>query len=317
MRLLALNSADRPWRHAALLGLTLVSTYWTYFHGAFGSVGAPVSDGIAFTLALVAILGSHEMGHYLLARYHRVDATLPFFIPAPLMGPGTLGAVIRIRERIPNRNALVDIGAAGPLAGLAVAIPVLFAGYLRANVVDTPLLPSSYPESWSLIGVIKLGWSYFHSSGADAVPAHVFTVFGDNLLTLAIQRLCVGPLTETQTVLAGPLIMAGWFGLLVTMLNLIPIGQLDGGHLTYALFGEKARYIGMAMSVGLVYLTLFHSVSWLLWLVITAFVIRYRHPAVVVEEVPLSRSRRVICYLCFAFFVLCVMPLPIRMVTVP
>lgn len=319
MRLLSLRQGDRPWFHLLLLGLTLFSTWFTFRHQElWGGMGAPFSDGIIFSLALVAILGSHEMGHYLLARWHQVDTTLPYFIPVPMVGVGTLGAVIRIRSRIPTRNALVDIGAAGPLAGLAVALPVLVVGYLNSRVVTTPVLPSAYPEEWSLIGIGQALWSAVQGAGGgETQVTAAYTIFGDNLLTLAVQRIIVGPLAENQTVIAHPLVIAGWFGCLVTMLNLIPIGQLDGGHLTYAWFGDKARHIGKVMSAGLLYLALFHSVSWVLWFFITMLVIRYRHPPVVVEDSELSPLRRFICVLCLVAFVLCLMPTPIRMVTLP
>ncbi len=196
-----------------------------------------------FSAPLLFILGSHEMGHYFLARIHQVDSSLPYFIPLPYLGVGTLGAVIRIRGRIPHRNALVDIGAAGPIAGLLVAIPLLVLGILHSTVVDAPIPSSSFLGESSLVRLLQHLWQWVVERGSGAA-AHSgpggSLIFGDNLLTLLLQRLVKGPLPEGKDLAVHPMFIAGWFGLLVTMLNLIPIGQLDGGHLSYAVFGKRA-----------------------------------------------------------------------------
>ena len=136
-------------------------------------------------------------------------------------------------------------------------------------------------------------------------------IFGDNLLTLAMQRLILGPIPPGKEVLAHPLFLAAWVGLMVTMLNLWPIGQLDGGHVAYALFGKRAVWVGKAAALGLVALTLFWSVTWLLWLLIAAKVVGYGHPPVEYEGVPLSPGRKVACVVCFVAFVLCLIPVPV------
>ncbi|HEX4802974.1 MAG TPA: site-2 protease family protein, partial [Myxococcaceae bacterium] len=147
------RSADKPLLNLALFVLTVGTTFSTFFVIWSGGSGvAAINASLIFSLSLVLILGSHEMGHYVLARIHRVDTSLPYFIPLPLLGVGTLGAVIRIRGRIPERNALVDIGAAGPLAGLAVAIPLIVVGLTRSKIVDLPVEPDGFlgPSSlWS------------------------------------------------------------------------------------------------------------------------------------------------------------------------
>jgi membrane-associated protease RseP (regulator of RpoE activity) len=176
-----------------LFGLTVVSVF--------------VTHGWQFAVPLLAILLAHEFGHYFAARYHRVPASLPYFIPVPFIGLfGTLGAVIAMPARIRSRNALLDIGASGPIAGLVVAIPVLV-------------------------------WGIAHSS----VQAHggSYTQEGQSLLYVALKWLVHGTIPAGHDVYLHPAAFAGWGGLLLTMINLLPFGQLDGGHIAYALFGEK------------------------------------------------------------------------------
>lgn len=302
---------DKPLVNVALLGATL---------GTTGLVGYWLSAGvmpqaIIYAFAAVAILGSHEMGHYLLARWHGVDTTLPYFIPVPL-GFGTLGAVIRIRGRIPNRNALVDIGAAGPLTGLVVAIPILIWGLMHSTIGDAP---TGHPVATSLFSVVRELISYvshlvtgspYAAPDLDAAR----TIYGDSLLMKLLTWVVHGSLPPGKEVYVHPAVIAGWFGLLVTTLNLCPIGQLDGGHLAYALFGRRARWIGRAASLGLLILTVYFSISWLVWFLVTAFVIGYRHPEVLDPDEPLTRGRKVICWVSFVALVLCVIPVPIQAV---
>ncbi len=181
------------------------------------SVG--VTGGATFATALLAILLTHEFGHYFAARWHGVPASLPYFIPLPLLSPfGTMGAVISMPERIRSRNALLDIGASGPLAGLAVALPVLVFGLL-----ESPIRPIS-------------------GEGLQE---------GQSLLYLLIKRVVLGPIPAGHDVFLTPLAFAGWSGLFVTALNLIPIGQLDGGHVLYALLGPRANRVARALHWGL------------------------------------------------------------------
>jgi membrane-associated protease RseP (regulator of RpoE activity) len=314
---------DRPLLNFGLVGLTLVTTclsfYWMFpdaqDHGDF-------PGAVSFALALVLILGSHEMGHYLLARVHDVDTSLPYFIPLPFVGFGTLGAVIRIRGRIPTLNALADIGAAGPIAGLVVAIPLLAIGISQSTLVPAAPQHELFLGSLSGIAVLRHLFEYAHawlvghpipwSTGTSAN-----TIFGDNLLTLAMQRLILGPLPPGKDLVATPLFLAAWVGLLITMLNLCPIGQLDGGHVAYAFFGKRAVWVGKAAALLLVALTLFGSVTWLLWLLIATKVVGYRHPPVEYEGVPLSPGRKIVSVVCFIAFVVCLIPVPMMLVTSP
>jgi membrane-associated protease RseP (regulator of RpoE activity) len=170
-----------------------------------------------FTAALLGILLAHEFGHFIAARLHKVDASLPYFLPMPVVSPfGTMGAVIRMRSVIPTRRALLDIGAAGPLAGLALAIPIYAIGVSRCE----------------LVGLDTLG-----SLGGDSMQ------FGDSLLMRVLDHWFAAPIPEGMDRLVSPLEHAGWAGMFVTMINLIPVGQLDGGHVAFALFGPRQNRI--------------------------------------------------------------------------
>jgi membrane-associated protease RseP (regulator of RpoE activity) len=170
-----------------------------------------------FTAALLGILLAHEFGHFIAARLHKVDASLPYFLPLPIVSPfGTMGAVIRMRSVIPTRRALLDIGAAGPLAGLALAIPIYAIGVSRCE----------------LVGLDTLG-----ALGGDSMQ------FGDSLLMRMLDHWFATPIPEGMDRLVSPLEHAGWAGMFVTMINLIPVGQLDGGHVAFALFGPRQNRI--------------------------------------------------------------------------
>jgi membrane-associated protease RseP (regulator of RpoE activity) len=257
-------------------------------------------------MSVMLILGSHEMGHYLMARHHKVDSSLPYFIPIPF-GFGTMGAVIRLRGQIPTRNALVDIGAAGPLAGLLIAIPLLIVGLSLSRVVDAPLAPSLFPGPWSLWVLVPKLFTWFHSAAVDG--GREYTLFGDNLLTWTLQRAVLGQLPAGKDVVPHPVFFAAWFGMVVTMLNLMPIGQLDAGHLTFAWFGPRAIAIGKAAAVVMVLLVVFSSATWLVWLLVTTRLVGFRHPSVVLPEEPLSPGRKAVCVVCFVFSVLTLMPM--------
>jgi len=247
-------------RHVALFAATAASMVVTYAYADNGGLRARASwvHGAQFAAALLLILLSHELGHYIAARLHRVDSTLPFFIPMPLVSPfGTMGAVIRMRGAIPSRRALLDIGAAGPLAGLAFAIPLYAWGIRHSAVV--PIDPS-------------LGGT-----------------FGESLLTRALDAAFAPHLPEGTVQVASPVLFAAWAGLFVSMLNLLPIGQLDGGHVAYALFGRRqdrmalvvhrsllvfffvslAGYVGRDLAAGLGFYRLGRHVNdamfWLIW----------------------------------------------------
>ena len=311
---------DRPLLHLGLLVATILTTFavfWLFHQDRTDPVGA-----LAFSLGTVTILGTHEMGHYVLARRHRVDTSLPYFIPLPLpVGFGTLGAVIRIRGRIPNRNALVDIGAAGPLAGLVAAIPILIWGLSLSHIGDAPPIPHRFPGELSLFGVLERLIRWLGERGTAGATGEVQRivglVYGDSLLMQGLQWLVLGPLPPGKEVFVHPLVIAGWFGLLVTMLNLCPIGQLDGGHLSFAWLGPRAPTVGRVAALGLVILTVFFSVGWLVWLVVTTKLIGFGHPEVVNPEEPLSPGRRLICLIALIALILCLVPIPLQEIAIP
>jgi membrane-associated protease RseP (regulator of RpoE activity) len=274
-------------RNLALFLLTVASVFLVgglrtvVLPGSGPVLAIDVADGLRLVVGLLGILVAHEMGHYLAARYYGVDATLPFFIPFPLPGfslVGTLGAFIRIRGPIPNRRALFDIGVAGPLAGFAVCLPVLWLGIREATVQVLP------PDAGGIF-------------------------FGEPLAFRWMARLVHGAIRDDQTLVMGQWGMAAWFGLFVTALNLMPIGQLDGGHLTYALLRERSRLvsrIGSWLCVALVYF----GPNWILWAVLVR-VLGRRHPPTLDDEAPVGRGRAWIGLLALGVFVLCFVPDPI------
>lgn len=288
---------------AVLFALTCAST--TYV-GAFTAEGLSLARGLQYSVPLLAILLSHELGHYIAARIHRVPASLPYFIPMPVPPLGTMGAVILMRERIASRNALLDIGAAGPLAGLIVALPVLAYG-----IAVSPIEPRS----------------------------DTYTQEGYSLLYLAVLRALKGPIPEGHDIMLGPTAFAGWVGLLVTMINLIPALQLDGGHVAYALLGERYHALSrslrralfpLAIAMGLVYGVpafsagkrgdalwgeLQPAMQWLVWWLVLSLMARGggpEHPPT--DPAPLSPRRRVLALLTLSLFVLLFMPAWMRTV---
>jgi len=225
---------------------------------------------------------SHEMGHYLACRRYGVDATLPFFIPAPpLFVAGTFGAFIKIRSPIPTRRALFDIGLAGPFAGFIVALPI------------------------AVIGILKMG---------PPIPAMSGIYFNDPLLFKILARLMGVRLDPNSP--TNPYYMASWIGLLVTSLNLMPVGQLDGGHGVFAVFGQRAhKIIGRLAFATVALLTLlgfwlYSSPSGFLYTILLAVMLRVRHPEPPVME-PLGTKRTVIAVLTLIVFALCFLPFPI------
>ncbi len=308
---------DRPLLNLALLGATLLTTSATYLFTLsrdFSDLTGPVLFGVS----VVAILGAHEMGHYVMARRHGVAASLPFFIPMPLLGFGTLGAVIDIRGSIPHRNALADIGAAGPLAGIVVALPVLVYGLAQSRLGTAPPLDDAFPTEQSLIQVVQTLVEYVRQRldgtwEPDTTWLHLYQ-FQDSLLMRGLKHVVLGEIPEGRYVVLHPMALAGWFGLLVTLLNVSPIGSLDGGHVSWALFGDAARWIGRAWAAVLLFLALFFSVGWTIWLLFAVKVVGFRHPGVDDPQVPLSPGRKVMGALCYVLLVLCFTPIPVRVV---
>jgi membrane-associated protease RseP (regulator of RpoE activity) len=263
---------------------------WYYLRGivalAWQALTHPalLSPGLKFSASLLAILTAHEFGHYFFCRYYGVDATLPFFIPQPPgLLPGTFGAFIKMKSPVPSRRALFDIGLAGPLAGFAVIIPIAFAGVLT---LQHPNIPAGE------VGVIT---------------------FNDPLLFRLIARASKIDLDNSAN---NPFYLAAWVGLLVTALNLMPVGQLDGGHGTFAVFGKIAHHwIGRVAFLTMVALCvlgwLWHgSPSGFLYVVLLAVMLRVRHPQPEQME-PLGMARVAVGIIVLIVFALCFLPFPI------
>lgn len=309
----------RPWLHVLLFVATLASTFAVFLFAWGGGVVGSFEDrawgSALFAGSVVLILLAHELGHYFMARAHGVDATLPYFIPVPL-GFGTLGAVIRLLGRVPSRNALVDIGAAGPLAGLAIAVPLMVVGIAQSTPMAVPVTPApTLAPATSLLNLAALfgQWARAEVFGTPTPALPQLEVFGDNLLTLGLARLVHGALPPGQELIAHPVFIAAWFGLLMTMLNLLPVGQLDGGHLTHAWFGTEAEELGRKVAGASLILALFCSVSWLVWFFLVTRVVGVQHPPVLDEETPLSRGRKVTVVVTWVMTVLTFMPVPISL----
>ena len=246
---------------------------------------ALLAPGLEFSAALLLILAAHESGHYLFCRYYGVDATLPFFIPQPPgLIPGTFGAFIRMKSPVPSRRALFDIGLAGPLAGFIVIVPIAFAGVLTLHPL--PLLPGD-------------------TAGIT---------FNDPLLFRMIARACRIDLSIPAGL--NPFYLAAWVGALVTALNLMPVGQLDGGHGTFSVFGARAHHwIGRIAFVSMAAISvlgwLWHgSPSGFVYVVLLAVMLRVRHPQPEQME-PLGTARLAIGIITLIVFVLCFLPFPV------
>lgn len=265
----AVTEAGNPMINLALFLATCVSTVW--------------AGGTGFAVALLAILVTHEFGHYFTARSYRAAVSLPYFIPAPPpLFFGTLGAIIRMKSPARDRNSLFDIAAAGPLAGLVVAVPVLLLGLSWSQVVPIP------PDFGGLI-------------------------FGDSLLMRFLVFLTFGPIPPGMDVLIHPVGLAGWFGLFVTALNLFPVGQLDGGRIAYALFGAHHRKVYQATFAALLVLGLItRSVNWFVWAALLFFLIGFHHTPPLDDLTPLSPGRRILGGLCLLLLVLLIPPVPVQ-----
>ncbi len=283
---------ERPgsgvWLPATLFGVTVFTTLWAgayhtnteVFIGAWEFLSRDpgvLLKGIPFALTLLGILVTHELGHYVLSRIHRVPASFPLFIPGPPHFIGTFGAIIRMRGPILSRKALFDIGVAGPLAGFVVAVVALIIGLFRAEIV-----PAEQPYGLQL---------------------------GEPLLLQFFAWLVVGPIPAGKDIALDAVGFAAWFGMFITFLNLIPIGQLDGGHVAYALWGEQQHRIAISMIPVLLVLGMIGWPGWFVWAGLAGF-IGLAHPPVQDPHVALGRTRVWVGWIAFAIFVLTFSPIP-------
>ncbi len=286
-----MNQSSRkfPWLNLLLF---IATFFTTVFFGAFHYISFYHPDigekdllnlilsfrfflyGLPFSLSLMIILVSHELGHYFACRHYGIEATLPYFIPAPTI-IGTFGAFIKIKSYIYSRRALFDIGVAGPITGFVVALPFLFYGIQHSKLLEKP------PEGSLSLGdplLFKLLYSLFFREGAETILIH-------------------------------PIGFAAWVGLLVTSLNLLPVGQLDGGHIAYSLFGPKAKYLSAAMFGFIIYLGLTQWNGWLIWAALLV-ILGIKHPEFLYED-QLDLKRYLIALLVFIIFILSFIPAPV------
>jgi membrane-associated protease RseP (regulator of RpoE activity) len=299
----------RAWINLVLFLVTLLSTLFVGW--LYGGPVQPITTltdllnpiswlaGWPFALTLLGILGAHEFGHYFAARLRNVAVTLPYFIPMPF-GFGTLGAFIQMREPVPDRRKLFDIGVAGPLAGLIIAIPLLFLGLATSPMQVPPTTEGAMLEGNSIL--------YYYAK---------IMVFGKPL---------PNPVTG-EDVIMNQVTFAAWIGLLVTALNLLPVGQLDGGHTVYALFGRRARYLNVitvvlmallavagleVLQVNFPQLQSIGFTGWFVWIGLILFILGPYHPPVLDEVTTLDPRRRWLGYLVIAIFIITFVPVPFR-----
>jgi len=302
-----------PWTNVLLFIATLLTTFWAGITYGPPLPSPTVLDlllkGAMYALPLLAILLCHEMGHYLTARRHGVKVSLPFFLPVPSfeggLNVGTLGAIIRMRSKPPTPSALLEIGAAGPLAGMAVAVPLLIVGLWLS-----PVLP--FPKG----GIVE----------------------GDSILYLLLKRIVAGPIPEGYDVILHPIAWASWIGLFVTMINLFPVGQLDGGHIVFALFTPRqyriisntghtlclvlflaigwyygTRAIEAGLPAEAVIAEYLAGLNWLVWALLLLVLRRIGRGHPPVGEGRLSRKHKILGFATLILFVLIFMPVPLHL----
>jgi len=298
-------SRQRAWLHLALLAATFVTLclngglFWGDTAASIKGFGdffdidllrRGFVEGLPYGIWVTIVLGAHEMGHYFACRYYGIPASLPYFIPGPPMLVGSFGAVIRIRARIPHRRALFDVAAAGPLAGFVIALPLFVIGLLRASPQTAP----------------------------PPVTEGLQTFIGGPVLYSVMKWFMPG---DAPTALGLPA-AAGWVGMLVTSLNLFPVGQLDGGHAAYALSRRIHRILARASIVSLIGLIVYQTLvlrqapAYALWLVILVWM-RDRHPRLIDEDGALGLGRRLVAILLLAIFVLSFIPVPLIVIDAP
>ncbi len=287
----------KAWLNGLLFVLTVLTTWFagTLFALSFLSAGGPadiglfdprvVGLGFLYALALLTILVGHELGHYLTCRRYGVRATLPFFMPGPPF-LGTFGAFIRIKSPVPFKHQIFDIGANGPLTGFALTLPALLIGLAFSKVGPLPATPDTI-------------------------------TFGEPLLFKLLSGLFFGRIPQGSSLILHPVGFAGWAGLLVTALNLVPIGQLDGGHVAYAILGRRARLLSRIMVGFLAVMGIFFHVTWLILAAVILFFefkskMRLRHPPVLDEDAPFGPKRTVLSLVVVLIFILSFIPDPVQ-----
>jgi len=277
-----------PFLHILLFVLTFATTLAAgALQQGIDIIESPgkIFKGLPFAGTLMIILAVHELSHYLASRRHHVTATLPYFIPAPSL-IGTFGAFIKMKSPITTRKALIDIGASGPIAGFIASLVASIVGLSLSHLVPLAKIEESL-------------------------------VLGDSLLFSFLSRFIVGNIPQGADILLHPVAFAGWIGLFVTSLNLLPIGQLDGGHIAYAVLGDRHRYVSLTLVAALALFGLLALVGrsgwegWGLWALMMLF-LGIKHPPVLYWELPLDRSRKHIALASLIIFIITFIPTPFQ-----
>jgi membrane-associated protease RseP (regulator of RpoE activity) len=318
---------DNYYLHIGLFILTVITTIFAGVQWTTGIMEGPyeftmLKSGLLYSAAIIFIIACHEFGHYFAARYHKVDATLPFFIPFPpipmFLNFGTMSAVIKTRSPIPSKKAMFDIGIAGPLSGFAACLIVLITGFLTLPGVN--YLLAIHPDFFS----------------PDYGKNGIELFFGNTLLFSSLKSIFISkaqffpPMSEIYHY---PLLCVGWFGMFITAMNMLPVGQLDGGHISYTMFGEKKNYNLALISVGFLFvsgfLALLHLImlyfgvelpaitkylemgwlGWLIWGLILTFVIKLKHPPIY-DDSKLNSFRMFLGYLSYFILIISFSPVP-------
>ncbi len=269
-----------PYLHITLFVLTFISTLAVgALHEGINIIAEPfkIYRGFPFSATLLLILLSHEGSHYILSKKHRVDTTLPYFLPAPTLF-GTFGAFIKMKSPITTKNALMDIGASGPIAGFIVSIIATVIGLFLSKVMP-------------------------------AVKADGMLTLGDSLLFAGLSKLIVGTIPDNYDVFLHPIAFAGWIGFFVTSINLIPVGQMDGGHIAYALLGERHTAISKVLILVMMLLG-FVWQGWAVWAVLL-ILLGFRHPPIIYSAIPLDPKRKIIGWIALIIFIVTFIPVPI------
>ena len=273
--------------HLLFLSLTIITTCGVgslWFYNSQASIGHAVELGLIYSFTIIVILAAHELGHYIACRWYGVNATLPYFIPVPIPPVGTFGAFIKIKSPIPTRRALFDIGIAGPLAGFIFVLPAAFIAHYFAQSAGEPTISTGI---------------YFQSPLLFKFFEYIFQL---------------PPMIEMN-----PVLWAAWIGAFMTSLNLLPVGQLDGGHVTFAIFGRQGhRVIAVICYLSIIALALYTIRggiwNWVVYAVILTLMLRVGHPPVVDDRQPLGPVRNLIAVIGLIVFILSFMPFPISFV---
>ena len=275
-----------PWLNIVLFLVTCLTTLVVGSVLTAGYEGGDVAPswtsfllgGLPFSIAIMAILFAHEMGHYLTCRYYGIDASLPYFIPVPIPPVGTMGAFIRIRSPIYKRSALLDVGISGPIAGFVVAVVVLV-----LSIGQSKVLP---------IADLEAGFE-----------------IGEPLIFKATAYLMGKTPPAGMDLFLHPVAFAAWFGFFATAMNLLPVGQLDGGHVTYALFRDGHRWISRMVALAMLPLGFLYWPGWLVWFTLL-LIIKLRHPPTIDDSIPLERRHIILGWIGLILFILCFTPMP-------